>query len=419
MEAIAFQGNKFFDELTRVVTNLRGFGDKLEGAAYWKSPEVAVVSKTIQRFTGISFSLQDGAESGPATVFPHLDVNSVLWTAAENERAQNSTETDRFVDARKILQAMKVRRLEGIVDLKKGKVSGIYEKMPLLLLMPRAMLFKETPYAPDEVAAIIAHEVGHAFTCMEFVSRSVSTNQALAGLVRALDDTVPQATRIVIYAQGAELLRMNPEQQAALLNAKSSAEITCVVMDTAVSASVSELGASVYDSVTAEFLADQFVARCGGGRQLVTALDKYNTSTWRAPRAAGYWMAECIGNVALVTASVLTLGAPWLLLVFMQDKRAVLHDSDKTRFARIKMQNIERLKDKTISAVEKQTLIHSNETIDQVCAFYDDNLTFIQKVAYYLRPSYRNAHKYELLQKDIEKIGFSDLFTHAAKLSLL
>lgn len=419
LEAISFQGNKFFDELTRAIEALRGFGEKREGEHYWRSPEVLAIAKTIWRHTGLSFTLHDGEDSGPAVAFPQLDANSVLWSAVQKQSALHHAEVDRFADPRKVLQEMKVRRLEGTVDLKKGRVGGIYEKMPLLMMVPRSMLSNPAPYAADEVAAIVLHETGHAFTCMEFVSRTVSTNQALAGLVRALDDTVPEAVRTTIYAQGIELLRMDPAQQAALLNAKSSAEITCVVMDTAIQASVSELGASVYDSVTAEYLADQFVARCGAGRPLVTGLDKWNTVAWHAKRANGYWLIDCVGVVAGLALNTVTAGLPWMALVFMQDKDAVLYDTPKARYLRIKMQNIERLKNKAISAAEKKALIQANETIDQVCVFYTDNLSLIQKAAYYLRPSYRNAHKYELLQKDIEIIANNSLFTSAAKFSLL
>ena len=419
MESIAFQGNALFEELTAAADSLRGFGNTLEDRAYWNTPEVMAISQAIFKHTGIAFMLLDGEGPGLSIMAPALGHNSVLWSQEVKDRAERYMHVDLASDARFLMDCMQTPLITGQVDLRKGRVSGAYSKLTLIMLVPRSILAGDSPFTPEEVAALILHETGHGYTSMEFISRSVSTNQVLAGLVRSLDNTVPATTRRMVYAKGAHLLRMTEEQQLALYNAKNKAELTLVVVDAAIKESVSELGRSVYDSVSAEYLSDEFATRCGAGRALVTAMDKYNRTKWSPLKESSSWMIDCLSIVGVVAGNVLTLGAPWLTLVFMQDKQSNAYDKDKHRFLRIKMQNIQRLKDTSISQLEKRTLIESNETIDTVCQFCDDNLTFIEKAAYYLRPSYRAAHKFELLQKDLEKIGFSDLFTHAAKLSTL
>lgn len=419
MESIAFQGDQLFKELTAIVNGLRGFGQALVDRAYWNSPEVMAISKTIFKHTGIGFALLDGESSGPAIVTPTVGHNSILWSKAHKTQAEQYTGMDLSSDVRHLLKLMQTPVVIGEVNLRKGRVSGDYSQMTLLLMLPRSMLFNASPFLAEEVAAIILHETGHAYTGMEFISRTVSTNQILSGLVRTLDGSITATERSTVYAKGAHLLRMSDEQQLALFNANNAADVTVVVLDAAIKASISELGHSVYDSVSAEYLSDEFATRCGAGRALVTATDKYNKLRWNAPRSGAAWMMDCLNAVAQVIGNAMTLGMPWMTLVFMQDKSANLYDKDKHRFLRIKMQNIERLKDRTISQLEKLTLIESNETIDTVCQFYEDNLTFIEKAAYYLRPSYRAAHKFEQLQKQLELIANNNLFGDAAKLSML
>lgn len=429
-ESIAFQNGKLFEELTEAVTKLSELsGSDLPDIKFFTSDEAANLLALLKRHTGITFNLFNGEEEGPSMRPPNIGYNHLFVNDYSKHVKKWLTDFDSFKDVRSLVNALEQPIVSGTVDLKNAKVSGVFGEMEIGLFMPRSIFLKNGPITDAEVAAIILHEVGHAFTYMEFLSRSVTTNQALAGMVRALDDSIPSDKRELVFITGAKLLSMTKEQTDALSRAKSKNEVSYIVLDAAVRESVSELGVSIYDAVSCEYLADQFATRFGAGRELVTSLDKFRRNSgwekWEKP--SGYYLVSAIKLVAslgeVIFKSIMTFGMIWLVLLFSnvrsQSKRGFIYDKDKSRFLRIKHQNIERLKDKDISLEEKNKLIANNETIDMVCKYYNDNLTAIEKLAYYFRPEYRNAHKYEILQKDLELMASSDLFTHAAKLSTL
>jgi hypothetical protein len=423
LESIAFQGPAFFEELTSSIETVRGFGNDLEINEYYTSKPVVEILKVIKRNTNITFIMLDAGRHGAFVMPPTLSAQNVLFTQVQKSRAKQDIGENESMDVHAIMNEMSVSVISGEVSLKKAFVSGAYEKMKLILCLKRSILFSDDIFTARELAAIILHEVGHAFTYMEFIGRTVSTNQVLAGMVRAMDGTTPAEKRTLVFARGSKLLRMTQEQQAAMLNSKNAKEVAWVVLDNAIQTSVSELGASVYDVTSCEYLADEFATRHGAGRDLVTGLDKlYNHPNFEKVTAQ-YFYTEAISFAIMAVMGLfigaVTFGTFWLALIFIPDKNGVTVDSKKSRFLRIKYQNTQRLKDKTISAEEKKTLIESNATISLVCSYHDDNLNFLEKAAYYLRPSYRNAHKFELLQKDLEYLASSSLFDSAAKLSLL
>ena len=53
--------------------------------------------------------------------------------------------------------------------------------------------------------------------------------------------------------------------------------------------------------------------------------------------------------------------------------------------------------------------------VEEMFAKYDQELNLFGKVAYMLKPGFRRAHKYEQLQKDLERISHSGLFVAASK----
>lgn len=421
LESISFQGPAFFEELTRSIEACKGADDNLLDEAYFTSPSVGKVLAVIKKHTDLQYAMLDGRNSGPATQLPMLTGSNVLFSRAEQETFKDLMGFDLQKDIRPLTLAMKKKVIDGGFDLKTAKVNGVFAKMQFDLYMPRDMLTLKSRFTASEVAAIVLHEVGHTFTLIEFISRSVSTNQVLAGMTRAMDKTVPEESRKIVFAAGSDLLRMTEEQQKALLNAKDAKVVSCVVLDASIALSVSELGFNVYDTTACEYLADQFATRCGAGKDLVTALDKlWARVEWREA-GLGSWLVQACQVVFLILGflalTYYTLGLIWIVILF-DANRSAAYDSDKSRILRIKAQNTQRLKNQRLSAKEKQALLDANAAIETIAKFHDDNLHFIGKVVYYLKPSYRNAYKFELLQKDLELLGNNSLFDSATKFTL-
>jgi hypothetical protein len=410
-ESIDFQDGNFFKELTEAVHALRGFGKELKQTIYFNSVEVGNLSKVIKKHTNLNIEFNEG---GPAIYLPTVSNNHIFQTESDKEYL-SAVGYDVTKDIKTLLNIMEKKVLKGEVNLKNSTVSGIYEKMTFNMLMPREMFYSDKQFTNEEVAAIILHETGHAFTTLEFLSRTVTTNQVLSCMTRVMDKTTPNNIRVTVFSKGAELLKMSKEQQENLLNAKSSKEVTCIVIDSEIARSVSELGYSAYDVNSCEQLADQFATRHRAGKYLVTALDKLLTTP-----TVLVCIVSVITLLEIILIIIATYGLFLLILPFLAaDKSSLIYDSDKARFIRIKLQNVENLKKKDLPLEVKKQIIDDNFTIDKVIALYNENLKFLEIVAYYVRPSYRNAHKVEILQKELERLGSSDLFTASAKLSTI
>lgn len=429
-ESIDFQDGSLFAKLTGVIDAIKEDDDlqRVDNRTFYESRKVNAIPELFKAEMGLNFSINVTDDAfGPSIISPLLDKNHVFWSEArrfdiDSHGMMNNYSGQSDVD--EVMKLLNTKFVKGTVDLKRAKVTGVFEQMKFSLFIPRSHFKKRVIFTSQEVAAVIMHEIGHMFTYMEFLTRMVTTNQALAGIVRSIDKTFPADKREIAFIKASELLEMDNNQREALMGAKSQKELCCIVLDGAIQKSISELGVSLYDVNSCEYLADQFASRMGAGRYIVSYLDKLYRDYGIVPNGAETLFVSIAKTIVTIIAvlmfSAFTAGFPLILIALMiasEDKQFNIYDNDKARFTRIKQQNIERLKDQTLSKGEKTALIEDNEAIDKIAKVYVDELNFIQKAAYYLRPSYRKAHKFELLQKDLEALANNDLFHMSAKLA--
>lgn len=421
-EAIAHQDGSFFKELTQLCEDIKGFGSEMTDKSYFISPPVKAILTCIKKRTGMTIAMQPiNIRVGPAIQLPQLGGNHIFHTQSMRE-ALAALEWDYFDDTIKALRKQKRLVMEGTVDLKHSVVTGIFTEIDTVLHMPREMLYGDV-FKASEIAAIILHEVGHLFTAFEFLTRSFTTNQALYAVASAIDAKLTPDQLHVVIAITTDALRMSEEDKKALEKAVDSKDqVAVIIANAAICDSVSELGASVFDVNSCEFLADQFATRHGAGRDLATALDRSHKLGGFKERSAGYYLIAVIQWISYVLyvniLAVCTLGLVWLLLLFSCDRSEDIYGSDKGRFERIRQQNIDQLKNPYLSFELKKQLLDDNATIDKICQAYKDNLSVIEKINYFFRSSFRNQVKYERLQRDLETLGNNTLFEHAAAFSL-
>lgn len=424
LESIDFQDGEFYRELTKSIEDLRKNKKDcaLVGKHFFESDSVVEIANVIEKHTNILVEITEG---GPAIYVPQLTGNHVFFDKEAIASYKEMMEYDDSEDINKILKSMKLKVIQGSVDVKEGKVYGVFAQIRLNMLMPQEMLCGKGAYSQfdaDEVAAITLHETGHAFTVMEFCTRSMSTNQSIAGLTRALDKSISSDKRFVIFDKAAKQLDLNKERTKALKEANSEMQVSVIILDDAIERSISELGYSVYDVNSCEYLADQFAARQGATKALVTGLDKL----FKLPLFGGgatMWILGIYVGIMVSFIIIATYGAMipvwFLLLIAFSDKKNDIYDNPSARMKRLKLQNVELLKNTGLKAELKKSILEENDAIDKVMSEYEDKLGLIEKVAYFLKPSYRNAHKYELLQKELEDFASSDMFTMSAKLKMV
>lgn len=413
LESIAFQQDpRLFKAMTAQIHAMRELKD-IDKKTFFESGPVKDLLKLIKQQTNISIKLTEG---DPAIYPPILTGNHIFYDRDVMQAAKEwGIDTSETVTS--LMKKLKQPVLKGEVDLMKAKVSGVFADMELNMMMPKAMFLNAKPYEAEEVAAIMLHELGHAFTFMEFVSRAVSTNQSLSLLTRLLDRSIEPDRRVVLFTQAGKELQLSKEKQAALTQCQNPHQLSVILIDAAIEKSISELGGSLYDVNSCEYLADQFATRMGAGRYLVTGLDKLMRSTSYKVISFISFIVFTMSVISSTIASGGLLAPVWLLILIAgPNKRDDIYDNAAARMNRVKLQHVEQLKDPTLPAAVRRQLLQEIEAIDAVAKTYKDNLVLFEKLAYYIRPGYRNAHKYEQLQKDLENLSTSSLFTAAAKL---
>ena len=429
LEAIHFQGDSFFKELTEAVAAVGLMEMPLKNVAgltaFYESKEMLEIIKVIERYTKISlFYKKDYYNTGPACIVPLFNKNHIIFNTSDRKTAGDELERD----AKSLLIHLNKPMLAGSVDLRNNTISGDYCEMEFILALPVNLFFGACDLKADEYAAIILHEVGHIFTTFEFISRTLTTNQVLAATSAALRTKDPEIISAV-FTSAEKIMGMTKEQAIAFNTAKDDKSVAVILLASAIDKSISELGKSVYDSVSCEQLADQYAARCGAGKSLVIGLDKIIPLGYKNPRLSGYdatlyvmWAISMyvfpVLSVLLILSLVSYVGRSIVDGLFASKEDAV-YDDFPSRLKRVKDQLIQRLKDPALNSIEKEQLIKDIAEIEAITSKSHTDLLFFEKIAYLLKPSYRNAHKYEILQKELETLSNNSLFIQAAKLSTL
>lgn len=431
-ESISFQKGALFADLTRQIQLIRDDPKvvRLNAKSFFKHERVVELGHIIRKHTGLDISIVDSGWNGPCIYPPQLSANHVFNdpdTVEMYEQWDPTYSSQSHSEA--ALRSLNKPVVKGTIDLKGGRVTGAFETMQCLMMLPLDFVIGKARFTPEEVAAVTLHETGHAFTFMEFISRTATTNQALAGMSRWLDKSVSQETRVVMFARAADELKLDSEKAKALKECKNAETLTTILLDREAEKSASELGRSIYDVNTAEYLADQFAARQGAGVALATALDKIFKQYGQTRNAQIF--TELLFMSIDVTCMVLSFMAvsPWALVslamivwnIASTDKESEIYDNPAARLTRIRQQLIERIKDDKISDEERTHLVQQIKNLDEV---NKDN-TFVDKLgvysglAYFFKPSYRAAHKYEMLQKELEKLGNNEAFVQASRLKAM
>lgn len=398
-ESINFQKETaLFKELVLAFVELKEFKGE-----YDESPAAIRLTDIVKSHTGlnIDFSID---QYDPCVEIPAVNKNNVLI----NSMIRN------YISSADGLKMIKNSTgvVRGTVNIVTAKVSGIFSDFKTKIHLPKK-IFSGSTYTAEEIAAITLHEIGHIFTYYEYIARTVTTNQVLAGLSKALDGsgTVEEREAILIDVKRSMGLSELDEKELAKSNNKKVAEV--VVVTAVTKKSESEIGANVCDFSTWEYLSDEFAARQGAGRHLATALDKIYRGSWNISfRSTPAFLAwEAFKLLAL-------LALPGIGIMFMAMDGAGdgTYDLPGARIKRVRNQIIEHLKDKDLDKDTHERLQADLIEMDLILKEINDRRQLVGVIWDAVIPSSRKARNQKLLQQELEDLAMNDLFAKAAEL---
>lgn len=286
---------------------------------------------------------------------------------------------------------------EGRVDLKTGRVSGIYSKIPFDVFFSHAFLLK-TPkgsyFDTKETASVLIHELGHAQGYLYYLGQTVISNISVAEVAKKINEgadetTVRQVLKVVEQKTGYKIKDLNVTG-----NSNDAILIQQVIMAQMVEKIRSDLGTRYYDARAFEYMADRFAARHGGAAYIVTALDRMYREFGFKPSEYRSYLAQFASSLAFVgqatlyaaytsaMAGALTLtgvavatgiliGGISLAAIVVTTLVTLMiggevYDDIPNRFLTMRRELIASSKDENLTNPQRQAIIGQIEMIDEV-----------------------------------------------------
>ncbi|MDR3392221.1 MAG: hypothetical protein P4L77_10865 [Sulfuriferula sp.] len=418
METIQFQSDGFAKELALVYSEIR---KEFKGSSKSKlsdSEYGAHLGKIIKNRSGLTVSV-DLTNYGPAVNVPSLNKNNPLVNESIREMVP-STEGIRLIQEAG-------GAVKGKVNMKTAMVSGVFAEMRNTLYMPVSLVL-DAKYTVDELAAVTLHEIGHLFTYCEYMARTVTTNQVLAGMAKGLANAKTPEEREIILVSTKKALKLDIDATE-LAKEKDNTVIEYVVVTNVGRQAESELGTNIYDFNTWEMLSDQFAARHGAGVHLVTALEKlyksYGNISFRS--TSGYLAMEALkatlffGSIAAAfvggfTAIAGRFGISFAMALIMMDGMGDgTYDRPGVRLRRVRNQIVEEMKDKKISPDHGARLTEDLLAIDEVLKTVNDREQLAGLLWNVFSRDSRKRMSQEKLTSELEAIATNDLFVQSLK----
>lgn len=324
----------------------------------------------------------------------------------------------------------------GAVDLRNGTVSGVFSKFPIKIGIGSMFIVglegARSPFDADEVAAIMIHELGHAFTTFEYLGKTVMTGLVIGSAVRETTGITEPSARAKVIMQAANNANMHIDEAFIEKTISTHGNNADVILLTEHVKNLNVLSkTNIYDARNCEQIADQFAVKHGAAAKLGAALEKLHKFSYDINYRSTfmYVTLEVMKFVGLffltaVVASSGLLGVGLALVILLScipaDK---IYDDPKDRLIFLKRQVIDDLKKLDHQKVKNKeliaTLVESIEDLESRIEDVKDRKGWGTAIWDVITPWGRNREQQEAKAKILEESINNDLYTQAAKLATL
>lgn len=436
-ESIAFQSKAFFRSLVALIKDYRT-SDK---STLTRANVLRNISMTISEHTNLLISVRESGanDSNAFIIFPTINPYNVI----SDRNLKN--------EVVKIIQSANRKRfpeiVEGWIDPVSATVGGYFANIPHAMWVGSDLLDSKL-FTEEEVAAVIIHETGHAFTMLQFVADTVISNIVLEEAARKYAAEPDYKKSRIILDQASIDVGDNERTWSYEITDTTGKDLGARVF--LMHSQAGRLGADnkrKYTYNNCEELADIFAVRHGAGEAVMSfrakmAQNKLVTGTARFNRTSTYFflMTRLVMSVAASAVGALvaahgipTAGAIIIVANLVSAVGAVKEmatnfglaldapdlASNRTLITKVRNQMINALKDNDLPADARKELLKG---IDAGFVILSDEIneaetTFIQLLVDFFdrgRVDRRLSREYT---DRLEMLTNNELFAKAYKLT--
>lgn len=394
-ESIKKQNTALFDALSQCVRKLRDSGDYTT-----TSVKKSLIMQVIKDHTGLNIILYI-KPGWQACIYPcRLTPQHVF----NNYAAQSL--------ANQIIDVSKTT-LKGAVDSENAKVSGVFSETASELFIGTT-LFEPGFLTDSQIAAIILHELGHAFTYFQFMSTIAYGSLVIEQTVRNIFLTDDYQQKKIHIKEADEILGLEQESRIEDWVDTSKENLEVLLATRFYRALKSRSTTSYYDVRNCEQLADIFSAKHGAAVDLAKANHKLNTIY------GTYGNANFFVHVLRETAHLLRIifrSGPSLSMIMLSMDQPKKYDDPKDRITFLKFHLIDDLKQlPSGDNVTRSNIVDSIKEIDDILNSIKDRRSVIKFIHQTMTSVGKSAHKQQEQQKQLEEMLYNNLYFQSAKL---
>ena len=417
LESINYVGKDLFTKLSEMVHFLR-----VDGTYSTDAIKQTLFTDITKRHTGMNVSLSIlnfGDAVNAFASLPDLNRNHPFMRTYEYLTVRES-------EGGRIVQMNNNKTRHGSVNLANGTVGGLYSEYPLTTSVFLGLI-RNTLFTPNEVAAIILHELGHLFTYFQYINTVGYGGLISAIAAKEIAGANTKEERLDSIRQSEKLLGIENPLDLDANVPQSEGKVQVVLFRNYLIQLASATGTAQYDYRNCEQLADQFATKHGAGRDLVTGLDKMYSMGGSSSKVSTF------SFILVETAKLLTflfvmstgVGIPFALvsLILCSPGGYKTYDDPEARVRFIRQQIISAIQDvkreKRYDSKILDSLIEDIEVIDATLATIKDRRTLNQIFWESLPTMSRNLKQQEKSAKQLESLLFNDLNYQATRLQQL
>ena len=410
LEAIAIQKNPlFYNLLTAEFARLMELS-KAEGKTTKEMMTKSKIAQITMDCTGIKAEpgVDERNRCNAYVLLPSLNSYHVFFD--EWRRAFIG-----YGDAFELFRKMN-NALVGTVDLYTSKVGGVFSMINFPICLSFDLMVKYD-LTPGMVAAIYMHEVGHAFTILECIHYTATTNLVLQAGIEAIIKA-ETSRKHVILTDVQNSLGIVVDDPKTLLETDRYEDYAITILSKYNEKIVAALGGAGYDESMSEQMADMFAVRHGAGLDLARGLSKIQ-GVYRPP-------SFMLRTFVFIFTTIMSLGLnlimgtlSTIMISMLGNAFGGTYDRGKDRFIRMRNEAVMALKEENIEPGMRKLALEAIAGINEVLADKKNELYQVEKVAFILRSSQRQRYRSKVLQQDLEALLNNPLYISAAKLKTL